>query len=210
MVLPKPNVQPAPAHMNTYSTLPQDEPQTVITRHSATQYLVLNSKDRFLVGQPSTKLETDGTTTTRPGGVAFQNWNNFKLQRPQNLMESFATRLVVSEVRFPYWIPNINERNNTIWIRAEINAPGEQYAFFKIVVPTGFYTPSEFKTALQNAMDTATVLIDAVPVGMKQPPLVDYANGAFTMSVNPVNALLAIVLQYRVQSLNPQHQASVF
>jgi hypothetical protein len=204
MVLPKPNLQHAPENMNSYSTLPQDEPHTVITRQSATQYLVLNSKDRFLQSQPSTSVDASGATITSAGTVSYQPWNNFKLQRPQNLMESFATRLLVSEIRFPYWIPNINERNNKIWITTQVNLSGTLVRVFEVVVPTGFYNPTDFKTALQDAMNSATVLIDTVPIGMKVPPLVSYINNAYIISVNPTNVEEFYIHFYDPLSITPE------
>lgn len=197
MPYPKANLQPAPEHMNSYSTQEQDEPKTVITRHSANMYLTLNSKDRFLTALPSFTYDSDGNVfSTNPGTTSFQPWNTFKLQRPQNLMESFATRIVVSEIRFPMFIPNINSLNNTIWIQTDYGGGGPT-AVFKVTVPTGFYTPTEFKTALQNAMTNAVVIIGGTPYPMTSPPVVKYIGNVFNLSVNPTNVVPFVVLFYK-------------
>jgi hypothetical protein len=184
MVFPRANVQEAPSHMNSYSTLPQNEPMTVITRNSATQYLVLNSKDRFLTSQPSTTTDASGVTTTQPGNTSFQNWNNFKLQRPQNLMESFATRLVVSEIRFPMWIPNINERNNKLWVVGQWEL---EFGLWEIVIPVGFYTPTEFVAELNDQLINTLTDIRGAIVQMTYPPTVTLnQDGSFTWTnTNP-------------------------
>lgn len=79
--------------------------QTQIARTPATQYLTLNSADR------------NQTSTVAPFQYNRQPWNRFKLQRPQNIMNTYATRMLVSEIHFPWYIPNINSLTNKIWIR---------------------------------------------------------------------------------------------
>ena len=198
MPYPKPNLQPAPENMNSYSTQEQDEPKTVITRHSANMYLTLNSKDRFLTALPSFIYDPNGNVTEIVAGTtSFQPWNTFKLQRPQNLMESFATRIVVSEIRFPMFIPNINSLNNTIWIITETGGGSGQTQIFTVKVPTGFYTPTEFRTALQSAMNDARVIVGGIPLPMTSPPVVSYSGGKFNLSPNPTTTVGFVVAFYK-------------
>jgi len=143
----------------SYSTQPQAV-TTVTSRVPATQYLVLNSKDRYQVSR-------DGLGNIT---VGEQPWNKFRLQRPQNLMESFATRITVSEIRFPYWIPNINVRNQTIWIRAKSNAPGNPFTTYTITIDSGFYTPAEIASSLTQELGQQTML---------HHPTVEYVTGQF-------------------------------
>jgi len=77
--------------------------KTQIARNPATQYLVINSRDR--------------NQTSGLGSFTPQPWNNFKLQRPQNIMNTYATRMLVSEINFPWYCPNVNLLNNTLWVR---------------------------------------------------------------------------------------------
>jgi hypothetical protein len=173
----------------SYSTQPQDQPSTVIERVPATQYLTLNSADRF---QSSSTQNTQVNIVNRATGQyqkssatlnsVNQNWNNFILQRPQNLMESFATRISVSEVRFPWFIPNISSANNTFWVQTPANAPGQPLAVYKIVVPGGFYTASQLATTLGTLVASATAVYPPAIVGatMYRPFNVAYTGTQFS------------------------------
>jgi hypothetical protein len=118
----------------SYSTQPQSV-EVEITRNPASQYLLLDSKDRI---QSST-----------PNAVNLQPWNDFKLQRPQSLMETFATRIGVSEIRFPWFIPNITSNNNTI-VYVGYKIGSTELVAYDIVVPVGFYNPNDLVTYLNN------------------------------------------------------------
>jgi hypothetical protein len=115
---------------------------TEVARTPATQYFTLNSKDRFQSAQT--------------GNLTAQPWNNFRLQRPQNLMASFATRIVVSELNLPWLVPNINSSNNgseaTDANTIGIDFGNAQESLLNAV--TGFYTPQTFVTAWNNPNTT--------------------------------------------------------
>jgi hypothetical protein len=97
---------------------------TQVARNPATQYLVINSKDR------------NQTSTT--GQYVRQPWNNFRLQRPQNIMQTYATRMLVSEINFPWYVPNINTLSNTFWIGG-ISALTEAFTVWECVLSLGYY-----------------------------------------------------------------------
>lgn len=107
--------------------------ETKVVRNPATQYLVLNSKDR--------------NQTSSTGQYVRQAWNNFRLQRPQNIMQTYATRMLVSEINFPYYIPNVNPLNNKIWLRSG----GVVYEIF---IGTGFLTGTELAFIITTLMAT--------------------------------------------------------
>jgi hypothetical protein len=115
-----------------------------VARTPATQYFTLNSKDRFQSAQT--------------GNVTNQPWNNFRLQRPQNLMASFATRIVVSELNMPWLVPNINRYNNgdeaidSNTIGISFNAQNTKESLLN--APIAFYTPQSFVTAWNNPNTT--------------------------------------------------------
>lgn len=100
--------------------------ETEVARNPANQYLSLSSKDR--------------NQTSSTGGANASPWNNFRLQKPQSMMNSFATRMLISEIRFPWYIPNINANNRVGSMN--VAGTGENYLEF----PTGFYTPAQFVT----------------------------------------------------------------
>jgi hypothetical protein len=170
-------------HELSYSTQAQAT-TTVTSRVPATQYLVLNSKDRF-----QTSKDGNGTIT-----VGDQPWNKFRLQRPQNLMESFATRITVSEIRFPWWIPNINALNNTFWIRAKSNASGNPLTTYKITLDDGFYTPTEIASAITAELGQYTLL---------HPPTVTYVTGQFVWDATGIGADYAYTLFWYDPLTNP-------
>lgn len=114
----------------------------VVSRESANQYLVLNSADRWLTGA----LASLSAYRTQP-------WNRFQLQRPQALMEAFARRVRVCEVKFPWAVPNVNQYTNTMWF-----CNGNDYLIDKYVelnLPNGFYTPNEMVNTLNPLLQTA-------------------------------------------------------
>lgn len=153
--MPRPLLhQYQPAQDSSYSTQPQDSVQTVITRLPSSQLLTLNSADRFQNSNPK-----------QGQSINAQPYNNFTLQRPQNLMEAFATRITVSEIRFPWYIPNINSQNNTIWMTDD-STPANVAT---ITIPSGFYDLDGVATALNTAILASTLIT---------PPTVSVLNGA--------------------------------
>lgn len=158
-----------PTNDLSYSTQPQSGVMTMIMRNPSTQLLTLSSADRF---QTSTTANTQvnllsGNITQQPlnkssptTAVVRQPWNSFILQRPQNLMEAFATRISVSEVRFPWYIPNINSYNNTIWLYAEANTPGNPLTLYPITIPTGFYDLAGIATAINAQIGITTTAVN--------------------------------------------------
>jgi hypothetical protein len=81
-----------------------------ITSNSpASSFLVIDSSDR-------------STANSSQGGLPLavpitQPFNNFKLQKPQALLQGGFKSLKLTEVRFPYAIPNVlTNVNNSFWI----------------------------------------------------------------------------------------------
>jgi len=136
----------------TYAQQPQQDVETIIERTAASQYLVLDSRNRFFNGSPQLYVS--------------QPWNNFRLQKGQSLMESFATRLTISEIRFPWFIPNINKLNNLLWYVSD----GEVY---EIEIPVGYKTPAEIVSAIND---------DFTVFGVPNPPVLSYNNGQYTFT----------------------------
>jgi hypothetical protein len=116
------------------STDPQDV-KTVVSRTEATQVLVLNSKNRNFSSQ------TGNSPVTQP-------WNSFRLGRPQALMQSYATRVAVTEIRFPWYIPNITSRNNSIWITGQNEQA--QDIIVQITLPPGWYSPADIVVSVNQ------------------------------------------------------------
>jgi hypothetical protein len=78
-----------------------------IGRSPSDALLLINSADR------SSSTSATGQVLTTP---TTQPYNNFRLQKPQNMVQGGFTRLKLTEVNFPYAIPNINPNNCVFWV----------------------------------------------------------------------------------------------
>jgi hypothetical protein len=147
-------IHKAPTEL-TYAQQPQTDVETVIERTPASQYLVLDSKNRYF--------------TATPNEVITQPWNNFRLQKGESLMQSFATRLTVSEIRFPWFIPNITRLNNKLWFLNN----NEDY---EIELTIGFTSPADIVTEINQQFTDLQV---------PNKPILSYRNGQYTFTKNP-------------------------
>jgi hypothetical protein len=85
-----------------------------------------------------------------------QNYNNFRLQKSQPLLQGGFQRLTVSEVTFNYNIPNITNYTNYMWVGAlDSNQTPEVYVYRKIAIPNGYYTGAALATAVETALNAA-------------------------------------------------------
>jgi len=94
-------------------------------RQASTQYILLDSQDRNQNGR--------------------QAWNNFSFQKPQAILDAFANRILVSEVNFAWFIPNVTRFNNTLFIDGN-----------RVGIPAKFYTPTELAAQVQVALIAAS------------------------------------------------------
>ena len=104
-------------------------------RSPATAYLLVDSFDRH-----QTAEYNDPTLPVN------QPINNFVISKRQPFLTGFFNRLALTEIRFPFFIPNINARNNKIVV---IDAGSNDV---EITVPEGYYTPDELATELDNQL----------------------------------------------------------
>jgi hypothetical protein len=164
----------------TYSQQPQQDVETIIQRTSASQYLVLDSRNR--VFSSSNKQVID------------QPWNNFRLQKGQSLMESFATRLTISEIRFPWFIPNINDLNNKLWYVSGTEV-------YDIQIDKGFLTPADIVNQVNQQF---------IDLGVPNPPLLQYAQGQYQFSLNPLNLNTQYFSFFDPDNWNPSTDLEVY
>jgi hypothetical protein len=115
------------------------ETETVIARPVSYTYLHIDSGDRFNPNQPFTEQ-----VFTVDNNKAY---NDFVINRQENLLQGQFKRVGVSEVRFPYAIPNVNTRNNTMWVNK--NGAG----WTPITIPEGFYDGPALATAIDTAIN---------------------------------------------------------
>jgi len=129
-------------------------------------------------------------------------------------MNAYATRIGVSEVRFPYYIPNVNASNNKIWITA-YNTLGTG-SLYQITVNPGFYSGVSLATALTSIIQGAatygsyTVLAGAnAPFSLTSYPFFLFSS-ASQMIYDPTlsNTLGSILYAYNPSTGNPAVSAT--
>jgi hypothetical protein len=151
---------------------------TVISTPAPNSLLVIDSGDRF---NPSQTVAVNNANPTA-------QYNNFVISRNQNLTQGAFTRIGLTEIRFPYTIPNVNDTNNAMWV----NIAGTGWNV--ITVLEGFYTGAELASAIEAE-------IIALPGGTGITVTYD-ANGRFsfaeaspppgqTLSLSPVDLTTA-------------------
>ncbi len=106
------------------------------------------------IRQPSTALLTIDSEDRYQSWAAKRNaiygsYNyspyDFTITKNESLMNGFFTRLAVTEIVFPWNIPNINTQTNKMLITY-----GAIPTTAMIFVPQSFYTPTQLATALQG------------------------------------------------------------
>ena len=121
-----------------YSTNPLMEgyAKKVVSHIGENGNLVINSKDRF------------SGTFQNPQSQPF---NRFTIQKGFPLQQGQIMNIKLSEVLFPYAIPNVNEYNNTFGIS---NDP-DGIVSVQITVPTGFFTGATLATEINDLIAAA-------------------------------------------------------
>jgi hypothetical protein len=140
-----------------------EEPQdvAVTVRPSSTALFCVDSADRY---------ESYQARALAPTGPYF-----FSISRNQSLLNGFFKRIALTEIVFPYYIPNINNETDSI----EFSDNGG--ALQTITIPTpGFYTPALLASTLEGLLQIATgnALLT-----------VTYLNGIFNFQTNAADTL---------------------
>jgi hypothetical protein len=113
--------------------------QAAITvRPSSTALLAIDSEDRF-------------TNYTAARSSQVGNPYSITISKNENIMPGFFTRLAVTEVVFPWVIPNINPKTNQIQVSVQSGGVGPVQVFVLSLNPT-FATPAQIATAIQQAL----------------------------------------------------------
>ena len=127
--------------------------KTEVSRPPSDALLVLDSEDR-------------SSSSSSAGGAGIlipqsQPYNNFRLQRPQNLLQGGFTRLQLTEINFPYAVPNIVS-NVTDFFYVQVPSLANAFAKIKVFGPTvtqdGFLTGDELADAIKDALNNDPVV----------------------------------------------------
>jgi hypothetical protein len=123
-----------------------EEATVVTSRPSSTAQLLLSSSDRaFFTGKFIAPLSYYVT----------QPYNNFRLQKGENLLQGGFTRISVTEVLFPYNIPNVNTYTNTFWVSSPVLP-----TTVPVTISIGYYDGAGLAAAVKAELD-----IVAAPIG---------------------------------------------
>lgn len=115
------------------------EEQAVTVRPSSTALFCVDSADRY--ASYNERANAGSTPYT------------FQITKQESLLNGFFKRIALTEVAFPYNIPNINAKTDTILV--SVNGGG--FLVLTIAV-LGFYSPQQLATALEGLLQvTATI-----------------------------------------------------
>lgn len=112
--------------------------EAITIRSSADAFFLMDSADRNTT-QIGENRDVGLIVTSQS-----QPWNNFRISKNQPLLDAFARRIGVTEVNFPWAIPNITPLNNVIYIHNRTTLDT-----VKIEIQRDFYTGTELAAALQ-------------------------------------------------------------
>ncbi len=128
--------------------------QVEVSRSPSDALFVIDSADR------SSSTSSTGLPLAVP---ITQPYNNFRLQKPQNLMQGGFTRLQLTEVNFPYAIPNVNDYTNTLWIKI-VNPTGGAVINQQITILNNFYYGSPLALVLSAALNAAVAIASNIGI----------------------------------------------
>lgn len=148
----------------------------------------------------------DRSSSSSETGVVFavpqtQPYNNFRLNKAQNILQGSFTQLELTEINFPYAIPNVNPRNNTFWI--QVNKGGLQTAQISLPVGIGLnLSPQALRDAVDNALQVSAV---GTAIGITWIVSYDTITQGFTIQAQDT----AVPIDFYTFALYPIDPASV-
>jgi hypothetical protein len=104
-------------------------------RPASTALLTIDSEDRYA------DYDVALTAPTSP--------YNFSISKSESLMAGFMTRIGISEVVFPWMVPNVNAKTCTLEL-LYVPVGGGATVAYDIVLPQQFYSPSQLATASED------------------------------------------------------------
>ena len=115
-------------------------------RPPSSSLLTIDSADRFENQIERREVES---WTILEGTPAPRNYSayDFTITKNESIMNGFFTRLAVTEIVFPWAIPNINGLTRQIFVRIDVSGSPEVDTL--ITLNAGFYTPAELAATIQ-------------------------------------------------------------
>lgn len=126
-----------------------------MTRHLGAAGRVEEGADRAITVRPSSSAlfcvdsaDRYPDTISRQQGIVSPY--DFSITRNQALLNGFFTRIALTEIVFPYYIPNVNTKTKTL--KVIYNGGAE----VTITLTEGFYTPAKLAAELQTQLIPVT------------------------------------------------------
>ena len=107
-------------------------------RPASTALLTIDSADRYSSYDQAQALPTTPY--------------NFAISKSESMMPGFMTRIGISEVCFPWTIPNINDKTCEIEVDYQLGVAAP--VTVTVVLPVGFYTPHMIAAELQDQISS--------------------------------------------------------
>jgi hypothetical protein len=114
------------------------EEDTITMRPASTALFCIDSSDRYA------SFQDDAAGTQSP--------YSFNIVKNQALLNGFFKRIALTEIVFPYYVPNINTRTDMIQVTSTGNG-----TVTATIGALGFYTPPQLASTLQTILRTATL-----------------------------------------------------
>lgn len=147
----------------------ESEDRAVTVRPSSTAVLAIDSADRY-----STE-PFDTTTFTSP--------YDFQITRNQAILNGFFTRIALTEIVFPYYIPNINAYTNQLYYKINGGATAS------ITLPKGFYTPDEIASQVETLLQAGGLASATVIYNPPSTTGTTYAPSSFLIETNTADTV---------------------
>lgn len=123
------------ARQHAFKSADEVEDKAITIRPSSTSLFCVDSADRepnvFEISQ------------------YYSSPYDFGIQKNESLLNGFFSRIALTELVFPYYIPNINNYTNTITFRYDAGAATT------ITLTNGFYTPTALAAELETEIQAA-------------------------------------------------------
>jgi hypothetical protein len=148
---------------------------TMTVRPPSTSILAIDSEDRF------TSPLAASAAALLPASVVNVTPYNFNISKNESLMNGFFTRVGVTEINFPWAIPNINVKTKSM----VVNWSGSSIGSSTITLLEGFYTPLALAAALQlkiRALDASLAGFTMV-YGYLDEPVFEYDTTVATLDI---------------------------
>jgi hypothetical protein len=123
------------------------EAGVVTVRPSSTALLTIDSEDRF-----SNYIQERVALSTGTGNNSSPY--DFSITKNESIMNGYFTRLGLTEINFPFTVPNINAKTNSIILLWSVSGSGVVNSNVVTPVQYGFETPSNFAAALTTAVQS--------------------------------------------------------